>query len=249
MSGGGSKGAFEIGALYGMYNAKTAGEDFDYDVVTGVSAGAINAGALSVFPKNDMKNTLDLISDTWEHLTTANLYKQWGPLREADGVVNHSGIYNTQPLYDFIKKFFADHGNTFHRKLTVSAANINNGNYEIFDEKSSDVPKAIVSSASIPFIFPNQNWGNGMVVMDGGTVYNTNLVSAVQRCKEIVDDESQIIMDIIVCSGHELGPWENRDNAMANYLRFEDAKTYNDDMADILNFKQAFPKVQFRYFV
>ena len=76
-----------------------------------------------------------------------------------------------------------------------------------------------------------------MVVMDGGTVYNTNLVSAVERCKEIVDDESQIILDIVVCSSHTLATWDNRKNAMENYLRFEDAKTYNNDMADILNFK------------
>ena len=58
MSGGGSKGAFEAGALYGMYHAKPAGADFDWDVVTGVSAGAINAGALSIFSKEDTKNTL-----------------------------------------------------------------------------------------------------------------------------------------------------------------------------------------------
>ena len=68
-------------------------------------------------------------------------------------------------------------------------------------------------------------------------MYNTNLVSAIQRCKEIVDDEADIILDIIVCSAHDLPKWENRKNAMENYLRFEDAKTYNNDMADILNFK------------
>ena len=35
--------------------------------------------------------------------------------------------------------------------------------------------------------------------MDGGTVWNTNLVSAVDRCLEQVDDESQIIIDIALC--------------------------------------------------
>jgi hypothetical protein len=57
--------------------------------------------------------------------------------------------------------------------------------------------------------------------MDGGTVYNTNLVSAVQRCKEVVgDDESKIILDIVVCTANSLDDWTNRDNAMSNYLRF-----------------------------
>ena len=53
MSGGGSKGAFEAGALYGMYHGlENVGSTFDYDVITGVSAGAINTIGLSVFPKN-----------------------------------------------------------------------------------------------------------------------------------------------------------------------------------------------------
>jgi len=57
--------------------------------------------------------------------------------------------------------------------------------------------------------------------MDGGTVYNTNLVSAVNRCKEIVgDDESKIIVDIVVCSSHDLPAWTETKNAMSNYLRF-----------------------------
>ena len=34
--------------------------------------------------------------------------------------------------------------------------------------------------------------------MDGGTVWNTNLVSAVERCREIVDDDSNITLDVIV---------------------------------------------------
>ena len=57
--------------------------------------------------------------------------------------------------------------------------------------------------------------------MDGGTVYNTNLVSAVNRCKEIVgDDESKIILDIVVCSSYDLPAWTETKNAMSNYLRF-----------------------------
>ena len=91
-------------------------------------------------------------------------------------------------------------GGKLYRKLVVAAADVNSGAYLLFDEKTSDVPKAVVSSASIPLFFPNQDWGNGVVAMDGGTIYGTNLVSAVNRCKEIVgDDESKITIDIIVC--------------------------------------------------
>ena len=70
MAGGGSKGAFEIGALWGMYYAtKDVGDAFDYDVLSGVSAGSINSFAMSLFPKNETQKTLQVLSDTWERST------------------------------------------------------------------------------------------------------------------------------------------------------------------------------------
>lgn len=46
LSGGGSNGAWEAGVLWGLVNYGTP-SDFDYDVLTGVSAGSINAMALA----------------------------------------------------------------------------------------------------------------------------------------------------------------------------------------------------------
>jgi predicted acylesterase/phospholipase RssA len=56
MSGGGAKGAFEAGALYGLYHTNIDKTKFMYDVVTGVSAGAINLGAVSLYDIGDEKN-------------------------------------------------------------------------------------------------------------------------------------------------------------------------------------------------
>lgn len=45
LSGGGNNGSWEIGVLYGMImNGDPT--DFDFDVFTGISAGAINTGGL-----------------------------------------------------------------------------------------------------------------------------------------------------------------------------------------------------------
>lgn len=112
---------------------------------------------MSVFPKEDTEHMLQVISDTWSHLTTGDLYTQWNRItREVGGIIHHAGIYNTDPLYKFITKFFADHGGEVHRKITVAGVDVNTGNYVLWDETASDIPKAVVSSASIPFIFPNQ---------------------------------------------------------------------------------------------
>ena len=85
--------------------------------------------------------------------------------------------------------------------------------------------------------------------MDGGTVYGTNLVSAVQRCKEIVsDDESAITIDIVVTQGASIGEWKDK-TSRSNLLRYKEIKEYHDAIADIYVFKKAFNKINFRYYV
>jgi len=49
MSGGANKGAYEAGVVYGLAHNLPASE-VAWDVITGVSAGAINAAGMSVFP-------------------------------------------------------------------------------------------------------------------------------------------------------------------------------------------------------
>ncbi len=51
-AGGGSKGAFEAGALHTLVHDLPADER-QYDVIAGVSVGAINAGFASVYEKGD----------------------------------------------------------------------------------------------------------------------------------------------------------------------------------------------------
>jgi len=46
LSGGGNNGAWEVGVLWGFMNYGNVA-DFEYDVITGVSAGSINAMAIS----------------------------------------------------------------------------------------------------------------------------------------------------------------------------------------------------------
>jgi len=98
---------------------------------------------------------------------------------------------------------------------------INTGDYVTFNETLpiSDLPTVIVSSASLPFIFPHRQH-DGKLLMDGGTVWNTNLVSAVDRCMELVDDSSKIIIDIILCDTAKLKKDFDMESAMGNYLRY-----------------------------
>ena len=49
MSGGANKGSYEVGVVYGMAHILPEG-DTNWDVITGVSAGSLNAVGMSMFP-------------------------------------------------------------------------------------------------------------------------------------------------------------------------------------------------------
>jgi len=56
--------------------------------------------------------------------------------------------------------------------------------------------------------------------MDGGTVYNINIESAIRQCLTKVDDESQIIVDALFCGAPTSPPTESEDgNSWENFFR------------------------------
>ena len=52
LRGGGTKGAYEVGVLMGFIN-NLKPEDYRYDVVVGVSIGAINAAVIALHAKGE----------------------------------------------------------------------------------------------------------------------------------------------------------------------------------------------------
>mmetsp|Transcript_17322 Transcript_17322/g.29135 ORF Transcript_17322/g.29135 Transcript_17322/m.29135 type:complete len:306 (-) Transcript_17322:238-1155(-) len=249
MSGGGAKGAYEAGALWGLYYGAKDKSAYQYDVATGVSAGAINTAALSVYAPGDEVNMLDFLSESWQNLENKDVYKNWrgGPVR---GVIDESGIFNDQPLTEFLDGVYKAHDYKLQRKVEVSCVDVNSGSYITFNETATDIVKSVVSSASIPFIFPHQYFPDrNIVCMDGGTGWNTNLVSAVRRCREQVDSDSQITVDIVMCGSSFLSEWEDKNNGYSNQIRFKEIRQYYDDLQDVYEFKQSFPEVNYRHLV
>lgn len=55
-----------------------------------------------------------------------------------------------------------------------------------------------MASGSIPTVFPPRYF-QGQYFMDGGTTWNVNISSAINGCLSMVDDESKITVDILIC--------------------------------------------------
>lgn len=77
-------------------------DDYKWDVVTGVSAGAINTAATAVFAPEDTVAMTEFLSNCWETLTTKDIWVFWpegGPL---DWIFNEPGLLDTAPAVDFL---------------------------------------------------------------------------------------------------------------------------------------------------
>lgn len=85
--------------------------------------------------------------------------------------------------------------------MIVGAVDANSGDYVTFSEQDSTYetfPDRVIASGSLPFIFPPKLIDN-YTLMDGGVGWGVNLESVIDRCMEIVDNESEIILDVALC--------------------------------------------------
>ena len=73
MSGGGSNGAWEMGVLWGFLHYGDP-DDFTYDVVTGISAGSINAIQMAGYAVGDELNASEAGADLWLNLSTGDVW-------------------------------------------------------------------------------------------------------------------------------------------------------------------------------
>ena len=78
------------------------------------------------------------------------------------------------------------------------------------------------------------------------------MVAAIEKCKEIVEDESQIILDIMVmytADDESMILEKDLYRTVSFYNRFKSISTFHNIMANIDDFKKAYPTVNFRYLV
>lgn len=75
LSGGGARGAYQAGVLAGIAElAASRGKPNPFQVVTGVSAGAVNAAGLVAWP-GDFADAADQLVKSWTTITASDVFK------------------------------------------------------------------------------------------------------------------------------------------------------------------------------
>lgn len=196
LRGGGTKGAYEVGALKAMA-ALLDPKEIEYDVVVGVSIGAMNAALLSFFEKGDEAAAIIELERVWTTYLAQDFWDWWPVWNIAAGLWE-SSFLDTQPLYDFLDT--ETKNKTFRRKVAFQTVDLNTGKVLVFDENvpQDKLSQSLAASASVPGAFSPVYLDN-MVLVDGGLFTNLDLADAIIKCREVVDDDHDIIVDIIMC--------------------------------------------------
>lgn len=99
-SSGDESSAYQAGVLKGLSDA--LGEDMaDYQAISGVSGGAVNAAILANYAKGQEAAAADRMVKFWEDASNSKLYKDWiGGI--VTGLLYKGGLYDDSPLKSFL---------------------------------------------------------------------------------------------------------------------------------------------------
>jgi predicted acylesterase/phospholipase RssA len=159
-SGGGSFGAVEIGILKRILDTDSK----QYDLYTGISAGALNSGFLSYF--SDLKTGVKAVEKIYGRLHNLMIYNVFPPT----GV----SVLNTDPLFKTLTGIIDNMPNDPVVNTLIGATNMYSGNLDVYSfEDNNDANKVLLmlSSSAIPGVFPPIKY-NGQLYADGGTLSN-----------------------------------------------------------------------------
>jgi len=162
LGGGGSKGSWAVGVLRHLLGDL----EKKYDLVVGVSSGAINASFLSQYPLGQEKLAINTLSDMWLSLNNSIIYKKWKPFGKLH-IAWKLGFFDSTPMKLLLQNSISVQKiRDANRHVIVGAVSFTTGKYSNFDQSSDDFISAVGASASFPILFEpvkigDQLWGDG----------------------------------------------------------------------------------------
>lgn len=252
LSGGGDQGAYEAGVIQGLVD-RLPPKERQWDVVTGISAGSIIASGMALFDKGDEVAMAAFLTNATTSFSQEDVFKQWRPLGVLTGLTK-SGLLDTEPLYNTLVSTLGKKSGRGNRKIVVGATEDRTGGIVLFNESDWTSTEAwatrIRASSAIPGIFDSVQVDD-FVLSDGGEVLGVNVFSAVTRCREQVESDEDIIVDIVTCDTDKLTSFnaQQDDLSLPLFMRGKKVKAFEQQMADVFDACHAYPKVNWRYFI
>lgn len=180
LSGGGAKGAFQVGVLDALITDKKV----SFDIAVGTSTGAIQATAVA---QDDIPR----------------LVKFWKDIRKADDIYRKRGgtflsiltgqpsLYSVAQLKALLKQTIDEQKiRTTGKRLRIALVNLTNGELRMVGENANNLAEWVYASCAMPFVFPPQDsrdaHGNDEQWVDGGVRDVTPLDAALKERPQAV---------------------------------------------------------------
>ena len=209
LSGGGARGAYEVGVLWYIFDDLTRimGAAPKIDVLCGTSVGAINACYLAAHLADPVLGIRRLV-DLWTDLELTRMlgfgvrHMTKLPRVLLGGAEGH-GLFDVRPMADIVEREISWRAVSrclrkgMLRALTVSCTEVSTGRTVVFMQVSPDVtapttspprtlfrsdrigPHHALASAAIPLLFPPVRI-DGELYLDGGLRQNTPIAPALR---------------------------------------------------------------------
>lgn len=218
LSGGGAHGAFQVGVI-----KRLAELGHRWDFVVGVSVGAINAMQMAMCPKDKQLEGARELEQFWYSIKgNETIYRNWTiPILE--GLFGRGGMYDTEPLYQFLRARFDPKKMAAGIPMRVGACNLRTGQVEFGHEKSPNVVAWVMASASYPGAFPPVRIGSE-VYTDGGVRHTAPIEEAIRMGADS--------LDIVLCDPQtgEDNPWDTGDAGNAALVGIRSASIMSNEV-------------------
>jgi len=181
LSGGANKGAYQAGVLYHLlYDL-----GIHYNIICGVSVGALNGSYLAMHPKGEENLAADGLRLLWQNLRTEDVYKRW-PLGLLQAIWKPS-LYDSSPLRHLInRKIDPKRIGLSGKRLRVGATCLDTGEYHVFHQSYEHLVKAVMASCAFPGAFEPVDIADSLWV-DGGVRDVTPLKAAIDAGATRID--------------------------------------------------------------
>lgn len=184
LSGGGSRGALQVGALHALYEFS-----LQPDLLVGTSIGAVNSTFLAL--NGYSKSALDMLGEVWRQVAELDLLPANYIRLTVRAMLRRS---YTNPSHR-IRDFFVSQGITpelrfgdlQHTRLVVISSDLNSGQPVLHGEQPDDkvLDALLLSTALPPWVMPVKK--QGRYLMDGGVLSNLPIEPALKLgAKKIV---------------------------------------------------------------
>jgi len=184
LSGGGAKGAYQVGALKALSESGRS-----WTSVHGISVGALNAAWFAMLKPEDQPGSIDGLIAIWNGIKTSNdIYRPWGPFGLKYIMSMWKGSLNSgAPLRQLVKKMWdGQKAKESGVKLTVGCCSLTTTRYHAISGDNPKILEYILASSHLPLVFEpllidDEVW------VDGGLRHQIPILEAIKENPDEID--------------------------------------------------------------